>query len=94
MVLTHPTDAKTESAVGFHFASLLRGTYLAARFFSTRTPLNFLAAFFFFPDRFNAMNSPEVRSRLVQADAPPSAVLVCERFFTAPLRALSPIGLY
>ena len=39
------------------------------------------------------MNSPELLLRLVQALAPASVVFVCERFFTAPLRALSPVGL-
>ena len=63
-----------------------------AAFFSIRTPLNFFAAFFLV-GRFSAMNSPDALLRLVQADAPPIVVLVCERFFTAPLRALSPVGL-
>src|ERR1700712_897999 len=39
------------------------------------------------------MNSPDVLSRLVQAGFPITAVLRCVRFFTAPLRALSPTGL-
>jgi hypothetical protein len=39
------------------------------------------------------MNSPEFLSRFVQALAPPKVVFVCDRFFTAPLRALSPVGL-
>jgi hypothetical protein len=54
--------------------------------------LNFLAAFFF-EGRLRAMNSPELLLRLVQALAPASVVFVCERFLTAPLRALSPVGL-
>jgi hypothetical protein len=53
----------------------------------------FSAAFFFLPGRFNAMNSPDVRSRLAQALAPPSVALVRERFFITPLRALSPTSL-
>jgi hypothetical protein len=39
------------------------------------------------------MNSPEFLSRFVQALAPPKVLFVCDRFFTAPLRALSPAGL-
>lgn len=39
------------------------------------------------------MNSLLDLSRLVQVVAPPILVLVCDRFFTAPLRALSPTGL-
>src|SRR6185295_2345687 len=61
---------------------------VAAQAFSRRTPLNFLAPFF------TAMNSPDVLSRLVQAGLPITAVLRCVRFFTAPLRALSPTGLF
>jgi hypothetical protein len=66
--------------------------FLCAARFSTLTPLNFLAAFFF-AGRLTAMNSPLPLLRFVQPDAPPMVVFVCERFFTAPLRALSPIGL-
>jgi hypothetical protein len=61
---------------------------------STRTPLNFFAAFFFLPGRFKAINSPEFLLRLVHALVPPNVVLVCDRFFTAPLRALSPVALF
>ena len=32
-------------------------------------------------------------AREIQAVAPPSFVLTCDRFFTAPFRALSPVGL-
>jgi hypothetical protein len=39
-----------------------------------------------------AMNSPDVVSR--QVLALPILVLVCDRFFTAPFRALSPTGLF
>jgi hypothetical protein len=60
--------------------------------FSRRTPLNFFAAFFV-AGFFTAMNSPDVLLRLVHAVAPASVVFSCERFFTAPLRALSPTGL-
>src|SRR5689334_19679537 len=67
--------------------------FFAVFFFSVRTPLNFFADFFFLPGRFSAMNSPEFLSRFAQALAPPIVALVCERFFTAPLRALSPVGL-
>jgi hypothetical protein len=56
--------------------------------FSRRTPLNFFALFF------TAMNSPDVLSRFVQAGSPLTAVLRWVRFFTAPLRALSPTGLF
>lgn len=35
-----------------------------------------------------------VRPGLVQAGLPMTAVLRCVRFFTAPLRALSPTGLF
>jgi hypothetical protein len=37
------------------------------------------------------MNSPDFLLRLVQLLAPPIVVFVCERFFTAPLRVLSPV---
>ncbi|MBR1192043.1 hypothetical protein JQ634_03725 [Bradyrhizobium sp. AUGA SZCCT0240] len=72
-----------------------RGGYRAARarFFSTRTPLNFFAALAFFAGFFTATNSPPFLLRLVHALAPPSGVFTCDRFFTAPLRALSPFGL-
>jgi hypothetical protein len=60
--------------------------------FSRRTPLNFFAAFFV-AGFFIAMNWPDVLLRLVHAVAPASVVFSCERFFTAPLRALSPTGL-
>lgn len=62
-------------------------------YFSRRTPLNFFAAVFFLAGFFTAMNSPDFLFRLVQTLAPPSFVLTCERFLTAPLRALSPTGL-
>jgi hypothetical protein len=39
------------------------------------------------------MNSPDVLLRFAQALAPLNVVFVCERFFTAPFRALSPLGL-
>jgi hypothetical protein len=39
------------------------------------------------------MNSPDFLSRFAHALAPPMVDFVCERFFTAPLRALSPVGL-
>jgi hypothetical protein len=71
--------------------SFLWSAFAAA--LSTRTPLNFFAAVFFLPGRFRAMNSPEFLSRFVQALAPPKLLFVCDRFFTAPLRALSPAGL-
>src|SRR6185369_2022203 len=61
--------------------------------FSTRTPLNFFAAFFFPAGFLTAMNSPDFLLRLVHAVAPPRLALTCDRFFTAPLRALSPTGL-
>jgi hypothetical protein len=64
-----------------------------AHHFSLRTPLNFFAAFFFLAGFFTAMNSPDVLLRFVQALTPPSFVLSWLRFFTAPLRALSPTGL-
>jgi hypothetical protein len=50
--------------------------FFLAAFFSTRTPLNFLAAFFFLPGRFSAMNSPESLLRVAHADAPPSVAFV------------------
>jgi hypothetical protein len=71
-------------------------------------PLNFLATavflavFFFAAAAFLgadflafliAMNSPDVVSRFVQVEAPSIVVLVWLRFLTAPLRALSPVGL-
>jgi hypothetical protein len=55
--------------------------------------LNLLAPAFFLAGFFAAINSPDVLSRLVHAETPPSFVLVWLRFFTAPLRALSPTGL-
>jgi hypothetical protein len=63
----------------------------------------FLAVFFFAAATFFdadflafliAMNSPVVLSRFVQVEAPPMVVLVWLRFFTAPFRALSPVGLF
>ena len=62
-------------------------------FLSTRTPLNFVAALAFFAGFFTAVNSPYFRLRLVHAVVPPSLFFTCDRFFTAPLRALSPTGL-
>ena len=76
---------------GRHF---LDDFFFFAAVFSRRTPLNFLAAFLPAAGFFTAMNSPEVLLRLVQAVAPPSLVFNCVRFFTAPLRALSPTGLF
>jgi hypothetical protein len=55
--------------------------------------LEFFAAFLPFAGLLTPMNSPDVLSRLVKAEAPPNVVFVCERFLTAPLRALSPTGL-
>ena len=46
------------------------------------------------PGFFTAMNSPDVLLRLVQVVAPASYVLIWVRFFSAPLRALSPTGLF
>jgi hypothetical protein len=62
--------------------------------FSRRTPLNFFAAVVFLIGFLTAMNSPEVLLRLVHAVTPSSFVLSCVRFFTGPLRALSPTGLF
>jgi hypothetical protein len=42
--------------------------------FSRRTPLNFLAAFFFAYGFFTPMNSPDVLPRFVQVVTPPSLV--------------------
>jgi hypothetical protein len=53
--------------------------------FSRRTPLNFLAVFL------TAMNCPPFLLRLVEVFV--SGFFNCVRFFTAPLRALSPLGL-
>jgi hypothetical protein len=53
-------------------------------YFSRRTPLNFLALFL------TAMNWPPFLLRLV--DVLVSGFFNCVRFFTAPLRALSPGG--
>src|ERR1700712_2777117 len=39
------------------------------------------------------MNWPEALLRLVQCSSPSILVFSCVRFFTAPLRALSPTGL-
>lgn len=56
------------------------------RHFSFRTPLNFFAVFL------TAMNSPLVLLRFVEVLV--SGFFNCVRFFTAPLRALSPLGLF
>ena len=56
-----------------------------AHHFSLRTPLNFLALFL------TAMNCPPALLRLV--DVLVSGFLSWVRFYTAPLRALSPVGL-
>src|SRR5436190_409430 len=58
----------------------------AALFFSRRTPLNFFLPFF------TSMNLPDVLSRFVQAVLPINLPLSCVRFFTAPMRRLSPTG--
>src|SRR6478735_7816789 len=57
----------------------------SAHHFSRRTPLNF------FGDFLTAMNCPPSLLRLVEVFV--SEFLNCVRFFTAPVRALSPIGL-
>jgi hypothetical protein len=49
---------------------------------------------FFFVAFFTAINSPFALLRLVYALAPASLAFTCVRFFTAPLRALSPVGLF
>jgi len=56
--------------------------FAAATFFGA-TPLAFLIA----------MNSPDDLSRFVYVVASPIGVFVWLRFFTAPLRTLSPVGL-
>jgi hypothetical protein len=66
--------------------------YQRAPFLSRRTPLNFFASFVFLTGFFTAKNSPDFLLRLVHALAPPTFVFSCVRFFTAPLRALSPFG--
>jgi hypothetical protein len=48
----------------------------------------------FFVAFFTAINSPFALLRLVYALAPASLAFTCVRFFTAPLRALSPVGLF
>jgi hypothetical protein len=53
--------------------------------FSFRTPLYFTALFL------TALNCPPFLLRLVEVFV--SGFLSCVRFFTAPLRALSPVGL-
>ncbi|MET0709192.1 MAG: hypothetical protein ABWY82_20470 [Tardiphaga sp.] len=63
-----------------------------AGYFSTRTPLNFFAGVFFLAFLM-ARNSPVSLSRFVNVVAPAMVVFVWLRFFTAPLRALSPVGL-
>ena len=54
--------------------------------FSRRTPLNFFALFL------TAMNCPPTLLRLVEVLV--SGFYNCARFLTAPLRALSPTGLF
>jgi hypothetical protein len=66
---------------------------LPSRHFSSRAPLNFLRRPFL-PSRFTAINSPDESLRVAQTLAPASVVFSCERFFTAPLRALSPQFVY
>jgi hypothetical protein len=55
--------------------------------------LKLLGGLLAFAGFLTARNSPRFLLRLVQAVAPPSVVFSCERFLTAPLRALSPTGL-
>lgn len=52
----------------------VRAVFFVA-YFSTRTPLNFLAAFLALPGFLPAMNSPDDLSRLVQPEAPPTDAL-------------------
>ena len=61
--------------------------YLSSGLLSLRTPLNL--DFFFC-----AMNWPPSLFRFVKVFFPIVLVASCERFFTAPLRALSPTGLF
>jgi hypothetical protein len=75
------------------FSAVFTRSFRPHRHPSRRTPLNFLAAAFFLAGFLTAMNSPPFLLRLVQAVAPASFVFSCERFFTAPFRALSPTGL-
>lgn len=56
--------------------------------FSRRTRLNFFLLFF------TAMNLPSFLSRFAQAVLPINFVLSCDRLRAAPLRALSPTGLF
>jgi hypothetical protein len=56
--------------------------------------LNFFADVFLATGFLTAMNFPDDALRLVQALALPSFVFTWLRFFTAPLRALSPAGLF
>jgi hypothetical protein len=78
----------------FGLNPIYRPLFVHHHHLSRRTPLNFLAAFFFPAGFFTAMNSPEVLLRFVHAVTPPSLFFSCDRFLTAPLRALSPTGLF
>jgi hypothetical protein len=82
VVLAYPTVAKANRTIGIDHCC------------SRRTPLNFFAAEVFFAGFLTAINSPLFLFRLVQAVALPSLVFTCDRFFTEPLRALSPDGLF
>jgi hypothetical protein len=68
-----------------------RGPFYVAEGFSrsrTRFPVS-LNEITFLLVYFKAMNSLLDLSRLVQVVAPPILVLVCDRFFTAPLRVVA-----
>lgn len=61
-------------------------TKILPTYFSRRTPLNFFALFL------TVMNWPPFLLRFVEVFV--SGFFNCVRFFTAPLRALSPLGLF
>jgi hypothetical protein len=60
---------------------------------STRTPLEFLCGCFLFPGAFQGYELTRVSVALCPGARAAQSGFVCERFFTAPLRALSPVGL-
>jgi hypothetical protein len=92
MVLAHPPNTKTEFAIGLHSASLLRGLFGSA-FFLDPDALEFLSGLFLFVRLLQRHELAGGSVALGPGGRASSGVLVCERFFTAPLRALSPIGL-
>ena len=71
----------------------LLGLFLFGRFFLKPHALEFLCGLLALR---GLLDAHEFAGRLValgESGSPPNVVFVCERFLTAPLRALSPTGL-